>query len=315
MVPSSPIWTLKFPDRSDHDPGNHQPLMILPPPDLKNFIAKTASFVRKNGKAFEDKIKEREKGNPKFTFLFSNDPYHPYYVSLLEDPFFSEKQDSKPESSTTNVSKPDQQMPQRSVFLTGPQEVSPLDLALMKLVAKYVLVNGQTFMLALFSRESNNHLFDFLKPLNSLNGIFKSLIEQYSTISNHAKTVIVPADAKKSFISQLCVKSSQKGTDEPVSGHHLPLTDRLINFDTFSLVDFFEVNVMASPTKPISLAEFTSLSNTHKITMWIDSAVRGNEPNTAYMICSICLSHVSADKYAEHVRNELFRPKAEHVLE
>ena len=126
--------------------------MIQPPPDLKSFISKTASFVRKNGKVFEDKIKEREKGNPKFTFLFTSDPYHPYYVSLLEDPFFSEKSDSKPESLPINVPKPDPQMSQRSVFLTALQTVSPLDLALMRLVAKYMLVNGQIFMLALFSK-------------------------------------------------------------------------------------------------------------------------------------------------------------------
>jgi Surp module protein len=287
--------------------------MILPPPDLRSFISKTASFVRKNGKPFEDKIKEREKGNPKFTFLFTTDPYHPYYASLLEDPFFSEKVHVKHEHPVIDTPNPDPHISQRAAFLTTLQTVSPLDLALMRLVAKYLLANGQIFMVGLFSKESSNHLFDFLKPLNSLNPVFKSLVEQYGALSNYDQGESTSSDTRKALASQLCVKDHH-ASEGAKNAHPTASVDRLVNFDVFSLVDFFDANTAPSSIKPIGFAEFASLANTHRIALWTGPAGRNNESTTTHIVCSICLSHVSADKYAEHVRNELFRSKAEHVL-
>ena len=50
-----------------------------PPPDLRPVIDKTAEFVARNGVAFEAKIKEQERLNPKFAFLNSGDAYHAYF--------------------------------------------------------------------------------------------------------------------------------------------------------------------------------------------------------------------------------------------
>lgn len=58
--------------------------MIIPPPDVKNLILKTVSFVIKNGREFEEKLKAKESSNPKFSFLLFNDPYHPYYERAVE---------------------------------------------------------------------------------------------------------------------------------------------------------------------------------------------------------------------------------------
>ncbi len=44
-----------------------------------DIVDKTAIFVARNGVQFEERIRENEKHNAKFSFLNPNDPYHAYY--------------------------------------------------------------------------------------------------------------------------------------------------------------------------------------------------------------------------------------------
>jgi len=53
--------------------------IIYPPPEVRNIVDKTASFVARNGPEFETRIRQNEINNPKFNFLTINDPYHAYY--------------------------------------------------------------------------------------------------------------------------------------------------------------------------------------------------------------------------------------------
>ena len=46
--------------------------------DQKNIIDKLANFVARNGSKFEEMTKEKQKGNPKFAFLFSGEFYNYY---------------------------------------------------------------------------------------------------------------------------------------------------------------------------------------------------------------------------------------------
>lgn len=59
--------------------------LILPPPEIKSIVDKTAAFVAKNPKPelFEDKIRLREKSDSRFAFLNKTDAYHPYYQHRL----------------------------------------------------------------------------------------------------------------------------------------------------------------------------------------------------------------------------------------
>lgn len=50
----------------------------IPPADLQNIIDKTAAYVLKNGKEFEDIL--RTKNDPRFSFLSTTDINHRYYV-------------------------------------------------------------------------------------------------------------------------------------------------------------------------------------------------------------------------------------------
>lgn len=42
-------------------------------------VDKTAAFVARNGVDFENKIREKEAANPRFSFLSATDPYNAYY--------------------------------------------------------------------------------------------------------------------------------------------------------------------------------------------------------------------------------------------
>ena len=59
--------------------------IILPPPEVRNIVDKTASFVARNGPEFEQRIKQNEINNPKFNFLNLGDPYHAYYQHKVNE--------------------------------------------------------------------------------------------------------------------------------------------------------------------------------------------------------------------------------------
>ncbi|GAM22402.1 hypothetical protein SAMD00019534_055770 [Acytostelium subglobosum LB1] len=55
----------------------------LPPADIKGYIEKTAEFAAKFGESFEKKVKDKEKNNPKFSFLNADDQFHQYYLQRI----------------------------------------------------------------------------------------------------------------------------------------------------------------------------------------------------------------------------------------
>ncbi|OMJ09356.1 Pre-mRNA-splicing factor [Smittium culicis] len=59
------------------------PSLIYPPPDIKGIIDKTAEYVAQSGPILEQRVRETEKNNSKFSFLNQNDPYHLYYQNQL----------------------------------------------------------------------------------------------------------------------------------------------------------------------------------------------------------------------------------------
>eukprot|EP00823_Brevimastigomonas_motovehiculus_P009056 TRINITY_DN872_c0_g1_i1.p1 TRINITY_DN872_c0_g1~~TRINITY_DN872_c0_g1_i1.p1 ORF type:complete len:773 (-),score=269.01 TRINITY_DN872_c0_g1_i1:176-2494(-) len=58
--------------------------VIIPPPDIKVVIDRTGTFVRKNGKQFEEEIRSRNSKTKKFQFLDASNPYFPYYQKVLQ---------------------------------------------------------------------------------------------------------------------------------------------------------------------------------------------------------------------------------------
>ncbi|QQP40803.1 Spliceosome associated proteinlike [Caligus rogercresseyi] len=201
--------------------------IIYPPPEVRNIVDKTASFVARNGPDFEQKIKQNEINNPKFNFLNSGDPYNAYYQYKVNDIRASEEEKSSSSSSVgresappvstapkSNSSAPDAIVKQRQQdilnqalknkehkeeyvpkeappefeFIADPPSISAFDLDVVKLTAQFVARNGRQFLTNLMNREQRNYQFDFLRPQHSLFQYFTKLLEQYT------KVLIPPKD-------------------------------------------------------------------------------------------------------------------------
>ncbi|KAL7744343.1 hypothetical protein ACLKA6_001735 [Drosophila palustris] len=182
--------------------------IIYPPPEVRNIVDKTASFVARNGPEFEARIRQNELGNPKFNFLNGGDPYHAYYRHKVNE--FREGNDAgitavtglKQLAVTSAAQQRQQELlkqvveqqfvpkepPAEFEFIADPPSIAAMDLDIVKLTAQFVARNGRQFLTNLMSREQRNFQFDFLRPQHSLFQYFTKLLEQYT------KVLIPPKD-------------------------------------------------------------------------------------------------------------------------
>ncbi|CAG9809329.1 unnamed protein product [Chironomus riparius] len=187
--------------------------LIIPPPELRNIVDKTASFVSRNGKTFEKKILEKEENNKKFNFLKPDDVYNKYYLkkikdfsdnkSLFPNQEIAKKQQEILKKLTVEEFKPNKP-PRKFEFIADPPSLSPLDLNIVKLTAQFVARNGKQFLTNLMNREQKNPEFDFLRPQHILFPYFARMIEQYT------KILIPPKDVLKDIKAEL----SKEGIDK-----------------------------------------------------------------------------------------------------
>lgn len=173
--------------------------IIYPPPDIRTIVDKTAAFVARNGIDFENKIREKEATNPRFSFLSSTDPYNAYYqhkVIEFRDGKVSEpsiQRPQVPEAVKEHVKQAEfvpRNPPPPFEFDADPATINAFDLDLIKLTALFVARNGRQFLTALMSRESRNYQFDFLKPQHSNFTYFTKLVEQYTKVIVPAKAIV-----------------------------------------------------------------------------------------------------------------------------
>lgn len=157
-------------------------MLIFPPPDLRKVILKTAQFVIKNGKEFEEKIRIKWKGSFKFSFLNQNDPYYPFYIKSLDDSEFCEQLLNEENFEITEEANRIKEPPIELEYLFLAKDISPHDLDMIKLTAQFFSLHGNVFLISLFNLESNSYLFDFLKPLNPKNMILRVYSTQYTKI-------------------------------------------------------------------------------------------------------------------------------------
>ncbi|KAF0292984.1 Splicing factor 3A subunit 1 [Amphibalanus amphitrite] len=194
--------------------------IILPPPEVRNIVDKTASFVARNGPEFESRIRQNELNNPKFNFLNGGDPYHAYYQHRVEE---IREGKAEPVSGSLKPLVPLQLTPQTAPgggaassgpgaagtqvragqemfrpaaekqlvvtepppayeFTADPPSISSVDLDIVKLTAQFVARNGRQFLTNLMNREQRNYQFDFLRPQHSLFQYFTKLLEQYTKV-------------------------------------------------------------------------------------------------------------------------------------
>uniref|UniRef100_A0A0B7ASQ4 Splicing factor 3A subunit 1 n=1 Tax=Arion vulgaris TaxID=1028688 RepID=A0A0B7ASQ4_9EUPU len=169
--------------------------IIYPPPEVRNIVDKTASFVARNGPEFENRIRQNEVNNPKFNFLQPTDAYHGYYQHKVTE--FKEGRGQEPQapkqSQYIGLLRPleapkiveifvPKDPPPEYEFMCDPPSVSAYDLDVVKLTAQFVARNGRQFLTTVMQREQRNYLFDFLRPQHSLFTYFTKLVEQYTKI-------------------------------------------------------------------------------------------------------------------------------------
>lgn len=192
--------------------------VILPPSEIRLIVEKLAAYVVKNGRSFEDKILEKERHNPKFSFLYPNDPYNAYYQKRLEEyefvgPEYADEllaqnrgaeqkklEMAKPTTEGAAVDETEKKETQQTMSIKEypPLDfgviklpaVSGLDYDVMKLTAQYVARNGRPFMQRLCEREARNPQFDFLKVGHTLHSVFLQLVEQYGKVLLPSRTLL-----------------------------------------------------------------------------------------------------------------------------
>mmetsp|Transcript_1026 Transcript_1026/g.1225 ORF Transcript_1026/g.1225 Transcript_1026/m.1225 type:complete len:413 (+) Transcript_1026:82-1320(+) len=157
----------------------------IPPVEVKETIDKTVGYVLKNGSSFEERLKNNEGSNEKFTFLKKNDVYNNYYQWKLGNIKNSDVHngDVKVATGETTTVK----SPPELYFLTTNPPISSLDLDIIKLTALFVAKNGKKYAERLMThqiQQSNKAQFEFLHEKHSLHLIFQKYVKQYELVLN-----------------------------------------------------------------------------------------------------------------------------------
>ena len=182
--------TPALPDEVSKPPAG----VVLPPRDIRAIVEKTAGYVARNGPAFEDRIREKEKHNPKFSFLSAKDAYFPFYAWRLEE--VREGRGTAVSAGRAGEAIPAQE-PEQPKGPAAPPEfhfsarmpnISAQDLDVVRLTALFVAKNGRSFMTTLSQKETRNYQFDFLRPQHSLYQFFSRLVDQYTLLLQSAST-------------------------------------------------------------------------------------------------------------------------------
>ncbi|KAG5870095.1 hypothetical protein JTB14_013726 [Gonioctena quinquepunctata] len=273
---------------NNEEPGPINPVVgiIYPPPEVRNIVDKTASFVARNGPEFEARIRQNELGNPKFNFLNTGDPYHAYYQHKVKE--FREGKGQEPSSglsqaisklSVTAAAQQKQQEilkqveqpfvpkdpPPEFEFIADPPSISALDLDIVKLTAQFVARNGRAFLTQLMNREQRNFQFDFLRPQHSLFQYFTKLLEQYTKVLIPPKSMQQrlrdEAKSAKSVLEQvkyraewLKYQEAQKAKEEEILERERVAYAQIDwhDFVVVETVDYqpFEIGNFPPPTTP-----------------------------------------------------------------
>ncbi|KAF2140549.1 uncharacterized protein K452DRAFT_299295 [Aplosporella prunicola CBS 121167] len=159
--------------------------VVLPPKEIRGIVEKTAGYVARNGAVFEDRIREKETSNPKFSFLKQGDAYNPYYAWRVSEI----KQGRGTAVSAGRVGEVSQTPkptgppePPQFHFSARMPNISAQDLEVVKLTALFTAKNGRSFQTQLAQREASNYQFDFLRPQHSLYQFYSRLVEQYKEL-------------------------------------------------------------------------------------------------------------------------------------
>ncbi|KAI8259344.1 hypothetical protein K4K58_002631 [Colletotrichum sp. SAR11_239] len=161
--------------------------VVLPPREIRNVLEKTAGYVARNGLVFEDRIRDKERSNPKFSFLNNADAYHAYYQWRLDE-IKAGRGTAIAAGRANEAAAPAEQKPQGPPkppdfqFSARMPRINQKDLEVIRLTALFVAKNGRQFMTQLAQREAGNPQFQFLIPNHTFHNFFQHQVDQYTAL-------------------------------------------------------------------------------------------------------------------------------------
>ncbi|KAL3956982.1 hypothetical protein ACCO45_009828 [Purpureocillium lilacinum] len=159
--------------------------VVLPPREIRNILEKTAGYVARNGAVFEDRIRDKESQNPKFSFLNASDAYFPYYQWRLSEIRAGRGTDiaAGRAGETPKPEKPQGPPPPPEFqFSAKMPRLNQKDLDILKHTALFTAKHGRQWMTQLAQREAGNPQFQFLIPNHTFHNFFQHMVEQYAKI-------------------------------------------------------------------------------------------------------------------------------------
>lgn len=160
--------------------------VVLPPREIRDILEKTAGYVARNGAVFEDRIRDKEAQNPKFSFLSSSDAYHDFYQWRLSEIKSGRGTDIAAGRAGEAKAEPEKPKgppkPPDFEFSARMPRINQKDLDVIRLTALFVAKNGRQFMTQLAQRETGNPQFQFLIPNHTFHNFFQHTIGQYTIL-------------------------------------------------------------------------------------------------------------------------------------
>ncbi|KJZ74352.1 hypothetical protein HIM_06358 [Hirsutella minnesotensis 3608] len=162
------------------------PGVVLPPRDIRNILEKTAGYVARNGAVFEDRIREKESKNPKFSFLSPEDAYHNFYQWRLSE-IRSGRGTDIAAGRAGDAAKPEVPKgpppPPELEFSAKMPRINQKDLEVLRHTARFTAKFGRQWMTQLAQREAGSPQFQFLIPNHTFHNFFQHMVDQYSKSS------------------------------------------------------------------------------------------------------------------------------------
>lgn len=157
---------------------------------LSELIDKTAQWIVQHGTSFENKLIDKEKDNPKFSFLLEGDENNNFYRERIE--FFKNQNNTSEKSEEKWYDK---------IIATALLSSTPLEIEIIKLTAQFIALNGKSFTVTLQSKYRDNGQFAFLEEDHHLNSYFQFILNSYQTIynrlNNSSSAQIKPIDLEE----------------------------------------------------------------------------------------------------------------------
>lgn len=161
--------------------------VVLPPREIRNILEKTAGYVARNGAVFEDRIRDKEQANVKFSFLNPTDAYHDFYQWRLTEIRAGRGTDVAAGRAGGDAAPAPERpkgppKPADFHFSARMPRIGQKDLDVIRLTALFVAKNGRQWQTQLAQREAGNPQFQFLIPNHTFHNFFQHTIDQYTTL-------------------------------------------------------------------------------------------------------------------------------------